>query len=66
MAELISRGLAEAHLLGETFVHADPSEPVVDQIDHGWDRYGEELNMGDVAYLSITTAGRAKAKPWPA
>ena len=43
VAELIGRGLAEAHLLGETFVHADPSKPVIEQIDHGWDRYGEDL-----------------------
>jgi hypothetical protein len=64
--ELIGRGLAEAHLLGETFVRADPSKPVVEQIDHGWDRYGEALNMGDVAYFTITPAGRAEAKPWPA
>ena len=65
VAELIGRGLAEAHLLGETFLHADPSKPVVEQIDHGWDRYGEDLSMGDVAYFTITPAGRAEATPWP-
>ena len=59
VAELVGRGLAKPHLLGETYETANPDEPVLEQIRHGWDRYGERLSMGDVAYFSITPAGRA-------
>lgn len=62
LAELIGRGLAKPHLLGETYETANPDEPVLEQIRHGWDRYGEHLNMGDVAYFSITPAGRAAVR----
>jgi len=62
VAELVGRGLAKPHLLGETFETADPDEPVLEQIRHGWDRCGERLSMGDVAYFSITAAGRAAVR----
>jgi hypothetical protein len=62
LGELIGRGLAKPHLLGETYETAKPDEPVLEQIRHGWDRYGERLNMGDVAYFSITAAGRAELR----
>lgn len=62
VAELVGRGLATPHLLGETYETANPDEPVLEQIRYGWDRYGERLSMGDVAYFSITTAGRAEAR----
>ena len=62
LGELIGRGLANVQLLGETYETANPDEPVLEQIRHGWDRYGEHLNMGDVAYFSITAAGRAAVR----
>jgi hypothetical protein len=62
VAELVGRGLAKPHLLGETYETANPHKPVLEQIRHGWDRYGERLNMGDVAYFSITAAGRAELR----
>jgi hypothetical protein len=63
VTELVGRGLAKPHRLGETYETANPDEPVLEQIRHGWDRYGERLNMGDVAYFSITAAGRAELRP---
>ena len=62
VAELIGRGLARPHLLGETYETADPDELVLEQIRHGWDRCGERLSMGDMAYFSITAAGRAEVR----
>ena len=60
--ELINRGLAEPHLLGDTSVAAVPTEKVFDEIRRGWDRLGEQLRMGDVAYFSITPAGRTAVR----
>ena len=65
LGELIGRGLAQPQLLGDTYETANPDEPVLEQIRHGWDRYGEHLNMGDVAYFSITPAGRAAVRSAP-
>jgi hypothetical protein len=62
LEELIGRGLAKPQLLGETYETANPDEPVLEQIRHGWERYGEHLNMGDVAYFSITPAGRTAVR----
>lgn len=60
--ELLARGLAESHLVGVTFRTADPSEPALEQISHGWDRFGENLMMGEVAYFTITPAGEATVR----
>jgi hypothetical protein len=62
VAELVGRGLVKPHLLGETYETADPDEPVLEQIRHGWDRCGQRLSMGDVAYFSITAAGRTELR----
>ncbi len=62
LGELLARGLAEPHLVGETFRTADPSEFALEQISHGWDRFGEELTMGEVAYFTITPAGEASVR----
>jgi hypothetical protein len=65
VTELIGRGYAKPHPLGETYENANPDEPVLEQTRHGWDRCGERLSMGDVAYLSITPAGRTAARSAP-
>ena len=62
VTELVGRGLAKPHLLGQTYEAANPDEPVLEQIRHGWDRCGERLSMGEVAYFSITPAGRAAVR----
>ena len=62
LAELLARGLAEPHLVGETFRTADPAQSAVEQISHGWDRFGEHLTMGEVAYFTITSAGEAAVR----
>jgi hypothetical protein len=59
LGELLACGLAEPHLVGETFRTADPSASALEQISQGWDRFGEDLTMGEVAYFTITPAGEA-------
>ena len=62
VGELLARGLAESHLVGEAFRNADPSQSALEQISHGWDRFGEHLTMGEVAYFTITPAGEAAVR----
>ena len=62
LGELLARGLAEPHLVGETFRTADPSESALEQINHGWDRFGKHLTKGEVAYFTITPAGEAAVR----
>jgi hypothetical protein len=61
VSEIVSRGLAEVHLLDGAPSAVTPAE-TLDQVRRRWDLLGDQLRMGDVAYLSITPAGRAEAR----
>jgi hypothetical protein len=61
VGELLSRDLAQVHLFdGAPTAGAVPA--VLDQIRRRWDLVGDRLGLGDVAYLSITAAGRAAVR----